>query len=306
LKNQYIDTLTFYVEIDTIGTIHTSIKGSSMKKMSFVGVCLLLVVGIGCADTNDGRIESAKFALDRCNPSDAATVANCTAAITAAEAVIASKPSLLIGYTLASGGYFGRAGLSLSDLTETLADLSDTTDRDDYVVISDAARIAASKLGDLQSAESTLSGSPATFNDAAEFKLGMIQMVESFVLPISRVQTNDVVDVTLLTADDRTRAEADFLSADDNLIAAGLATDSELVDAVRENFCRLKAQTVGDVAGQAFSLAQHQDQLGCALDSTYVPSQDYNADGAVNRTDCTSFDPDNALVTACKTSDTAI
>ena len=278
-----------------------------MKKMTFVlCACLIFFALGGCADSVDGRIESAKFSLDRCDPDDTTTHTNCTSAITTAEEVIASNADNMEAYLLASSGYFGRAGLNLLELVETFSDLTDSETQDDYVVIANTATIAGDKLTDLASAETTLSGSTATFTGDAYFQLGVIQAAEAFVLPISRAKSTGTVDVSLITAEDRSRAEGDFVSGDDNLITAEIDADNELVQAVRENFCRLSTQAVGDVAGQAFSLAQQRDQIGCALDDNYAPSLDYNADGAVNRTDCSSFDPGSAAVTACKALDTAI
>ena len=276
-----------------------------MKKCLLFVVLSLALAGLGgCADTNDERIEAAKFALDKCNPDDASTEAFCTEAITSAENVIASTPSNLEAYLLASSAYFGRAGLDLLEISQTFADLNDASAQDDYEVIADAATIAEAKLTDLASSVDALTTSTATFNNAATFQMGIVRAIEALVLPISRVKSTGGVDPSLLTADDRSRSEADFLNADNNLTDAGLAADNEIVTVIRENFCRLSTQAVGDVAGQAFSLAQQRDQLGCALDDAYTPSLDYNQDAAINRTDCSSFDPDTAAVTACKSLDT--
>ena len=118
-----------------------------MKKMTFVlCACLIFFAVGGCADSVDGRIESAKFSLDRCDPDDTTTHTNCTSAITTAEEVIASNADNLEAYLLASSGYFGRAGLNLLELVETFSDLTDSAAQDDYVVIADAATIAGDIL----------------------------------------------------------------------------------------------------------------------------------------------------------------
>ena len=278
-----------------------------MKKISFViFICLFLALG-GCADSIDSHIDAARFALDRCNPGDSATSSDCTAGITNAEAAINDDATNLEAYTLASSGYFGRAQLDLLDLVQTFSELQDSTE-DDYVVIADVATIPEANLPDLASSESVLSASPATFNNHAYFQLGMIEALEAFILPISRTKSTGGTAPLLITADDRTRVENDYLNGDNNLASGGVESSNDVVQNLRENFCRLKIQTVGDEPGQAFSLVQLQDQIGCVLDATsYVPQLDYNEDGGVPTTaDCTAFAPSGDAVTTCKAQDTSI
>lgn len=241
-----------------------------MKNLIKTTLLLSLTLLIcSCAAGIDEAIDEARFALDGGDYSKA---------ITALETEFAADPTNIEAAVILAAAYAGRANIELTTVIDDLMDTAGTDSTDDFAYfrnkMEDIISDSPNNLPDLRSAISTLNSVTTAPTEAHRYyssyylQLGMLQTLEAFSRPIFLAQpTGETsVDVTQIVADDRTNIETDFINADDNLILAGLESDNQLIQTLRENFCTLKAPTAGDTSSdEAFSLGRLRDLITCQL-----------------------------------------
>lgn len=231
---------------------------------------LTLVMLLGCANGIQDSLDDARFALD---------VGDYTQAVNSADAVLTADATNMEAAILKATALAGRIGIELTKIADDLIDTAGTTGTNkDFDTLRTAfASIfnKSSDFTDLRTAITTLTGltAPAVGDPNRPdfyFLLGLLQTMEAFNLPTLTAapagSAADSYDPSTLTTTHRTNVEADFLSADDNLVNAGIAADNNLIDTLRQNFCAMKGATTGDAVGQGFSLTQLRDLMRCQLD----------------------------------------
>lgn len=271
-------------------------KASSSLLVIFIALSLGLV---SCVNSVKDALETAKFFLDNCDPTDANTASSCTSAINEANTILDdagianTNVRKIEAAILASSGYLGLAGLDFLQFSAEAADI-DADAKDAYVEFRnlvnevEAANNRAIDLAQLQLAKGPLTtvlgiGTAAeqTGNDdnaAAFFQLGMIFNIDGFVRP-SKLAQADIDAGNILTmpglgggGGDETeadRAEQDFLIGDNALVssAAGETLTDEMNDILRpmrENYCRCSLQApLGGTAG--YDAACLRDLQRCEL-----------------------------------------
>lgn len=283
--------------------------------VNFVKLSLLvLIVGVStggaCPSKTTSLVDEVKSLLDR---SDAAAIA---AAPTKADDLVTQEDTPT-NRLLATSAYTRRSTIDLLGLVGDFADLTGNTTVSDFkqiaciVQMSDPTnnladlRLAVTRLDDIDDTTLALDA-----NKEAEFQLGMLQGVEAFVLPTNRgaqasagtsastcaASTFTVTTTTLsdITEDDRVNVQNDFVSSDDHLRASGLANDDEILQALFENYCRLKSAS----AGAGFTREELRAFVGCELASDSFAA----LTGVAN---CTVFSdaagsPNAATIDACQ------
>lgn len=231
----------------------------------------LTLVLFGCANGIQDSLDDARFALD---------VGDYTQAVNSADAVLTADATNMEAAILKATALAGRIGIELTKIADDLIDTAGTTGANkDFDTLRTAfASIfdKSSDFTDLRAAITTLTGKTApSVGDPNRpdyyFLLGLLQTMEAFNLPpLTAAPAGNVADSydpSSLTATHRSDVQADFLDADDNLINAGIATNNNLIDTLRQNFCAMKGATTGDTGGQAFSLTQLRDLMRCQLDN---------------------------------------
>lgn len=234
----------------------------SVLRWSLLVGCL--VWSTSCAVTSTDDLEEARFSLDG---GDFAT------AVTKLESLTGIATNHEATLLLASA-YAGRAGLDLLSLAKVLSTESNETEifkkiHEALVGVLDSTN----GLTDIGRAITTLN-SFATANDPSatdtaerRYRLGMLQMIRAFIFPtITAKPTSGAAlnPLLILTKDD---VQSDFIASDNNLTndgsTGGLATDNQLVDVLRKNFCALKERS----AASGFTVAELQDLTLCQLTS---------------------------------------
>lgn len=269
-----------------------------MKKIGYLGLMLFLF-SAACASSTTSHLEKAQFELDN---------GNYNAAISQATQALQNEPSNARAARLLASAYFGRSGMDYLDLAEAIIDLG-TDDQSNFQVIANALPDTAD-LDDLRSAIETIESitgyDAATIADEtladAVFDLGIMQIIEHFALGVYGSDYFSTLDVTNITQTQSTTAQADLISFDNRLIASGVdSTESFLAD-IRQTFCILEPIS----AGEGFTLAEYQALVACqlsdnpdAFDTTALTADIANC-GALNP------DSQNATVTACFDTDTAL
>ncbi|MBI4237916.1 MAG: hypothetical protein HY696_05805 [Deltaproteobacteria bacterium] len=221
------------------------------------GSSLLVAVGCGAPGTQSA-LEDARFALD---------AADYATAVTKATEAYAANPTDLPTALVLSSAYAGRGGISTLDMAESLSETGATSDAFDRVHDIFVSTLTSTGLADLRLAIATLTDFAGTISSDQQgsysYQLGVLQMIEALALPTLTAQpaAGGTVTATAITSAQKDFVQADFVGADNNLIAAGLASDNALVTLMRQNYCAL-----ADVSGTAgFTLAELQDLTLCEL-----------------------------------------
>lgn len=257
------------------------------KKIIGALAILVCLSTVSCADKIDSLIEQAKFALDRCNPAVAETLANCTTAVEKADEIQTIEPANLDAAILESSGRLGLAGFDFLQLAARLADLQNVAEEDFAEFRSLVTDVEAENGREIDLSELAAAVTPLVdaltgvtadeANERAFFQLGIIQAIDAFIRPV-KVAGEDAVDVADIDATAAATISDDFVSADDNLVTSG-TTEDDILRPVRENFCRCSLNG-------GLTAACLRDLMRCELSDTATPEQDYNGDAATNRTDC--------------------
>ena len=258
---------------------------------SFFFIFLGIVSFMGCPSSLDSQLDTARFALDHCNPSDSTTNASCQQAVDEANAALVADPGNVEAAILSSSGYLGLAGIDFLQFASKLVDVENNASTEfkqfqtlvSTVESTNSRSIDISPLLNASSVLSTtLAGKSADsdLNKRAFFQLGAIQSIDVFVRPVKLLSYDASNHIDLNQIDD---AAADllkqqFIDSDDNLSSGG-TTDDKTLKASREGYCRCKLQT--RLGG--YTAACVRDLLRCELSNTETEDteQDYDGDGTV-------------------------
>lgn len=267
-------------------------------------VTWVFLFGGGCPSSVDSALDNARFALDRCNPSDADTMTFCNDAVTEADAILAADATNVEAAVIASSGRLGLAGVDfLQFLSELVGAQGDTTNEDlsEFAdLITDVERennitIDRTQLRSAGSVlETTLAGQAGGVGDlidSAFFQMGAIQAVESFVL-IAKVSANEFTD------DDVSIFKSNAQNGDSNLSIAGV-DDADTLSATREGHCRCK---LADPAGGDYGPECLASLKICFIEDSGDAQVDFNGNGATagDRTaDCEALENPTGVET-CK------
>jgi len=236
-------------------------------KLNNIILCLVMIGLYGCASTEMGSLEAAKFALDK---------GEYTEAITEATEALNANPANYEAARVLASAYFARSGFDYFDIAEGVMDLQNS-DTPNFQQVADVFP-ATADLGDLRSAIEVLEGlagiGAASLEDTEEladaaFDLGLMEIVEHFALGVygaDYFDDNDVTeaDVTDITEAYASHVQTDLVDFDNRLIAAGVANDEDWLEEIRQTFCILEPIS----AGEGFTLAEYQAFVGCQLSST--------------------------------------
>ena len=243
-----------------------------------------------CPSTEQTLLDELKFALDRCNPSDTATLETfCKTAVEKGEALILADPSDENAQILLSSAYFGRSGLDFLELLETFANLIDS-DVDDFLEIRNAIASIGVNLGHLESSITTLTtflaANPAiaaTGHEDLFRQLGLMRALDAFIRPV-QLAGAQAADVATQLADGSasfSRIQNDFLNADDDLTETEI-DDSEILSPIRLNYCLCKRQAL-----TGFNASCLRDLMRCELmDTPAGIENDFDGVGGANAADC--------------------
>lgn len=302
-----------------------------MKKMLRVlpvlGGLVVLPLLTSCPDQIDSLTESAKFLLDKCNPttSDATILANCTAAATAATDLITANPTGVDGPIFNSSAHLGLAGIDFLQVTSKLAELntSGTSGTDDFaefrslITTIEADNGRDIDLAELNSAKTALQNllhptagdlAATVDNKRAFFQLGMVQVIDGFIRPtkLAGASAANLVGAggITITADtgistaNAALVDAAFVAADNNLVTSG-TDETDFLDPIRQNFCFCKAQaavlTDDTTTGLTMSPSCVRDLMRCELISgigattALENNYDGSVDGLANGIDCATL-----------------
>lgn len=282
---------------------------------------LLLVTGFfgtggGCPSGTQSDIEAARFALDRCNPADSDTAADCQEAVDLAEGVLADDPNNVDAGMLAASGRLGLAGIDFLQFASELleAQNDDTADFKQFRDLVDKVETDNARTIDLDQLRSSVTvlaaaltglSADSDLNSRAFFQLGIHQTIETFVLPTKLVvfDAGGEVDPSSIDDDVAEILRANFIDGDDNLLASD-TDDPETLDAMREGYCLCVENAPG-----GYSAACVRDLMVCELSDTGTEDteQDYDGDGVLvgDRTnDCDALTDANADVETCKDENT--
>lgn len=282
--------------------------GQSFSLLVVIGFSLL---GAVCPGTTDSLVDEIKSLLDSSNSSAAASAATKADELLTIQDTPANR-------LLAASAYTKKSSIDLLDLVGEFSNLSGNTTTSDFKQIGCIVQLSdpTNQLADLRLAlerldvieDTTLA---LTVNKEASFQLGMLQALEAFVLPTNRGAVPVSVDksncaaavfrVNAETLDsisetDATNVLNDFVNSDNHLREADLENDSEIIEPIFENYCRLKSAS----GNQGFSRNELQAFVWCELDSGSFPA---NGFGSV--ANCTVFSessgsPNAAAITTCK------
>lgn len=231
------------------------------KRFLFLKLFLLIITAGfltagACPSSEDTLLDEVKFALDQCSPtSKPETIATfCDTAVTKGEELVAAAPADANAHLLLSSAYFGRSGLDFLSLLETFAGLIDSTAKD-FVEIRDAIVGIDVGIANLRSSITTLTafideqGLTATGNEDLFRQLGLMMALETFVRPVQLAGT-DAADVATGLSDASGEGDiikADFVDADNYLSDTNIDSE-DLLQPIRENYCRCSLQTGGFTA----------------------------------------------------------
>ena len=282
------------------------------KKNRFLFLISLFLLG-GLLNACGGvasLIESARFELDRCNPTKAATLSHCTAALQKATQIQVTDPNNPEAALIASSANLGLAHFDLLTFAANLAELADSN-IDDFerfrTFISDYEAdlgidtdftdptIQITEFQDAIAAFDTVSftGLATDANGILEDKLfrrvafqrGIMQALETFILPV-KISAGGVTNVDNITNSIFTSIQDSMLNADNSLILGGTTAEesSDILRPLRENYCRCSLQTGG------LTITCLKDLMRCELyDGTNI-EQDYDGNLVVDATtDCAAL-----------------
>ncbi len=130
-------------------------RGGAAKLFLAIATAGFLTAG-ACPSNEQTLLDELKFALDRCNPSETATLETfCQTAVDKGAELIAADPTDENAHILLSSAYFGRSGLDFLELLETFANLVDSAE-DDFLEIRNAIASIGVDLDHLESSITTL------------------------------------------------------------------------------------------------------------------------------------------------------
>lgn len=248
---------------------------------------------VSCASTENSNFEEAKFSLD---------AGDYDAAITAGLAALAEDPENVLAARVVASAYLARSGIDYLDLAEGITDLQNST-------VSNLQQIGAllpatATMADVRSAIEileTLTGidgdtiTDADLQDAA-FDLGLIMTIEHFAIGWYSSSGGD--DVTSITGDDKGSVQADLVSFDNRLVAAGLDSGEDFLSEIRQTFCILEPISTDS----GFTTAEYQDFVACQL------ADDASTVTTTTVANCDAINPDSQsdAVEACYEEDTSL
>ncbi len=263
-------------------------------------VLAFFLSGGGCPSDTSSGIERARFAIDKCDPSDTNANSFCQTAIDEAEAILLLEPNNVEAAMLASSGYLGLAGIDFLQFAGKLIEAQNTTDADfkefrNLVTDVESTNNRTVDLDRLRTSittlETAINGLPTTtdLNKRAYFQLGTVQAMETFIVPVKliTIAADNTIDPSNITDETATILEQNFINGDDNLLASG-TDDAETLSAMREGYCRCQKSRFG------YGAACIRDLMACELSTTDTEDteQDYDADGVVagdREDDCESL-----------------
>ncbi len=278
-------------------------------KLCFLTVTLSLMASCGGTQAD---IEAARFLLDQCNATIEATLPNCTAASVKLTAVLAADPTNQEAATLLSSAQLGLAGLDFLSIAQTLTENTDDT----YAQFRTLATDIETDIGreiDIDAFEEALPPLITALTDVTAtednenvfFQLGILQAVDAFLRPV-KIAGTDAADITATTFDDIiVDLRTNFVNADNNLVDGGV-TDNDILEPVRENFCRCSLNG-------GLTAACLRDLMRCELNPDLEDGdadnigieQDYNEDATTTDADCETLLAPAGLST-CSATDTAL
>ncbi|MDO8644763.1 MAG: hypothetical protein Q7S00_07370 [bacterium] len=289
------------------------------KFLQPVLVVLFILTAASCANDNDLLMEEARFLVDSCQPSVAATLPNCTSAIAKVDQIQLTDPTNLDAAGLESSAYLARAGFTALGLSSNLSGLNGDSAEDfaeflDYIDTVEVENGSEIVLGDLRSSVTAVSGvlgvdgssvTPGETNHWALYQLGMLQAVDAFIRPVKLAGTGAAdVSTTTIDATVATTVKEDFVNADNNITASG-TTDTDILNPVRKNYCRCSLQTPSGGATAGFTAACLRDLMRCTLSTTLPTEQDYDLDLDTDVTDCVALlTPTVGDFASCQTGNT--
>lgn len=273
-------------------------------------MCILMgSLNSGCPSTTETNLENARFALDRCNPSDSTTDSYCEQAVNDAQAVLTADPTNVEAAILVSSGYLGWAGVDFLRFASELLDVQSSSNseadfqefrtlvRNVETASTDTPNPRTISLPRLRSAvsvlETTMAGLTITIDDdlrdSALFQLGAIQTLENFVLPIKLITidlTDDHIDPSEIGDTEAAVFKQNAANSDNNLQSSGTDDESTL-KATREGDCRCR---LADPRGTNYGAPCLRDLMRCELSTTETENteQDYDGDGVCGETGVTT------------------
>ena len=265
---------------------------------------------MGCGGTNK-TLEEATFLLDQCNATvEASLTSNCTPALNAATSVLTEDPNNAQAALISSSASVGLARLSILDFLSDLSTLGDSNSGAysqfrtfistfeseslggsyelDIAALQDAKDVLNTLLSTVTVAVDTDGIATDPLLKRASFQLGVIQALDSYIRPV-KLASGGESNVSNIDSTQATRIIADYLNADNNLIRGGLSGTraDEILNPLRENYCRCSLQSTGFVASCI------RDLMLCELyltDSHLVtPENDYSGNSTINSLDCATL-----------------
>lgn len=261
-----------------------------MKYYKIIFLCLFV---FSCASTENSNFEEAKFSLDEGEYDEA---------ITAGLAALTADPENVLAARVVASAYLGRSGIDYLDLAEGITDLQNST-------ISNLQQIGAllpdtATMADVRSAIETLESLTGIDEDTitnadlqdAVFDLGLMMTIEHFA--IGWYESSEGADVTGIADSDKSSVQADLVSFDSRLVAAGLDSGEDFLSEIRQTFCILEPLS----ADSGFSTAEYRDFVACQL------ADDASAVTTTTVVNCDAVNPDNQsdAVEACYDEDTSL
>lgn len=265
-----------------------------ISQMILIGVISFFLVN--CASDYQFNLESAKFALDK---------RNYTEAINYATKALNANPGDPVAARLLANAYLGRSSIDYLDLVQGLLDLSDSTDTN-FQSIANVLPSSAT-MADLRSAIEALEtvtgvdSSTITSEDVKDvaFDLGIMQMIEHFAIGVYSSDFFGTFDVSQITDADAANVLDDLVDFDNRLIASGVDSTESFISEVRQTYCLLE----GLSAGSGFTTSEYRALVACQLSSDASAVDTTAIDAGI--ANCAALDPANASST-CLSSDTSL
>lgn len=277
-------------------------RASVLLGGTFLSLTFLTLTG--CPSATDTHLENARFALDKCNPSDpGGTQASCQKAVDEAGLVLAGDTTNTEAAILSSSGHLGLAGVDFLQFVSEIIKTQDNPDADisslktviDNVESDNKQEISETELGLAKTVlETATAGLTAATADNVQkrglFQLGLVQNAQTYIVLVKRVgaltalagnQELSSTDLENAIDDDlANELKNNFINSDNNLTASGTGSDDETAQAVRQGYCRCIKTDFG------YGSPCLRDLSRCQLSETKTENteQDYDNDGTCGET----------------------
>ncbi len=270
----------------------------SFFSVVIVFVWFVFVGASGCPTATESNLDTARFNIDKCDPSDSTTFTTfCQAALDAATLILADDPTNVEAASIASSARLGLAGVDFLQFISKLVGAQSTSTQDtkefaDLITEVEAANGVTINRTQLRAAgavlETALTGlSGNSLTNSAFFQLGAVQAVETFV-------TLAKVSAGTFTDSDVSQFKSNAKNGDSNLSVAGVS-DANTLRATREGHCRCK---LADPLGENYGTSCLSDLKTCFIESSGIPIQSYGA-GADRASRCSALENPSGVAT-CK------